>query len=137
MTDLRFPRVGVGGLIFREGNVLLQLRTKPPERDHWNIPGGKVEWGERIEDALLRELFEELGARFSIARLLCITDHIVPEDNAHWVSPAYLVTLVNGEPTNREPDQAASIKWFPLDALPSPLTLTASNAVRAFLGTLG
>jgi 8-oxo-dGTP diphosphatase len=133
VPDSLYPRVGVGGLIVRGREVLLQLRTKSPERDHWNIPGGKVEWGEKVEDALLRELSEELGATFSIKRLLCVTDHIVPIDHAHWVAPAYLVELVSGEPVNMEPDHATTIKWFLVDDLPSPLTLTARNALSHFL----
>jgi ADP-ribose pyrophosphatase YjhB (NUDIX family) len=50
---------------------------------------------ERVEDALARELEEELGIDVEVEALLCVTNHIVHADNAHWVSPAYLVRVIS------------------------------------------
>jgi len=131
------PRVGVGGLVIRDDEVLLQLRAKPPEAGRWDIAGGKVEWGETVENALLRELREEIGSKCRIVKLLCVTNHIVPDDDAHWVAPAFLVVIEEGEPTNLEPESAAEVAWFRLDALPEKLTKTAANALAHFAENTG
>jgi 8-oxo-dGTP diphosphatase len=130
------PKVGVGGVILDDGKVLLLLRKKAPEAGYWSLPGGRVEFMERVEDALKRELKEELGIEAEIDSLLCITDHIVPEDDAHWVSPAYLVRRVSGVPENLEPEKTAAIEWFPLAHLPEKLGLAAKSALEHILSRL-
>ena len=125
------PKVGVGGVILKDGKVLLLLRKKPPEVGFWSLPGGRVEFGERLEDAVVRELREELGIIVEVEWLVCVTDHIVPADNAHWVSPTYRVRLVSGVPQNREPDKTVAIEWFSLSGLPENLSITAKSALRS------
>jgi ADP-ribose pyrophosphatase YjhB (NUDIX family) len=130
--DSLYPRVGVGAVVLQQTRVLLQLRKRPPEAGFWSLPGGRVEFMELLEDALLRELREELGIDVEIEALLCVTNHIVRAENAHWVSPAYLVRVVSGVPQNREPDKTAAIKWFPLSSLPDNLSVTARSALKAY-----
>jgi 8-oxo-dGTP diphosphatase len=129
----RFPRVGVGGMILRDNKVLLLLRKKAPESGFWSLPGGRVEFMECLEDALVRELREELGIEVEVVSLLCVTNHIVHADNAHWVSPAYLVRLVSGVPQNLEPEKTAGIEWVPLSRLPDNLGAAARSAITAYL----
>ncbi len=128
------PRVGVGVLVVDDaGRALLTLRRFPPEAGCWSILGGRLEGYERLEDCAVREAREEAGVEVVLERLLCITDHILPAEEQHWVSPAYLGRIVRGEPENREPDKAAAVEWFDLGKLPAELTLTARNAIAAFL----
>jgi 8-oxo-dGTP diphosphatase len=127
------PRVGAGVLLLDEsGRVLLTLRKLPPEAGHWSILGGKVDFLETVQDCAIREAFEEAGVRIVIDRLLCITDHLLPAENQHWVSPSYLARIVEGNARNREPDKAAELRWFGLDELPANLTMTARNAIAAY-----
>lgn len=128
------PRVGVGAIVLSPDGrrMLLQLRNKAPEKDHWSIPGGKVEPMERIEDAIIRELKEELGIDVEIERLLCVTNHILPTENVHWVAPAFLVRVLAGTPVNLEPHATKEIKWFDLADLPERVTLTTASALHAF-----
>ena len=129
-----YPRVGVGGVILDDQNrVLLQLRKKSPEAGFWSLPGGRIEFMERVEDALVREFKEELGVDITIERLLCVTNHILPEENVHWVSPAYQVRIVSGKPSNQEPMSTTTIEWFFLSELPENLTTTARSAISAYL----
>lgn len=132
------PRVGVGALVVNErGEVLLARRGRPPEAGCWGILGGKVEFGERLMETAIREVEEECGLQVRIERLLCVTDHIVLDEGAHWVSPAYLCTVVGGTLVHREPEAILEIGWFGLDGLPGPLTLTAQNALQAYRGGEG
>ena len=126
------PRVGVGVLIVDDfARALLTLRCRPPEAGAWSIVGGRVEFGERLADCAVRESLEEAGVVIAVRQLLCVTDHIVPDEHEHWVAPAFLARIVAGEPRNREPDKAAELRWFPLTALPTNLTITARNAIEA------
>jgi 8-oxo-dGTP diphosphatase len=128
------PRVGVGVLIVDErGRVLLTLRKFPPEAGCWSIVGGKVDFLEAIEDGAIREASEEVGLRISIDRLLCITDHLLPDEGQHWVSPAYLGRILGGEVRNCEPEKTEEVGWFRSGELPRNLTMTARNAIAAYL----
>jgi 8-oxo-dGTP diphosphatase len=128
-----YPQVGVGALIVDDANrVLLMLRNKAPEVNHWSIAGGRVEFMEPLEQAIVREVKEELGVVVLVEELLCVTNHILADERAHWVAPAFLVRIIDGKITNREPATTQKIQFFPLDALPSNLTLTARNAIRAY-----
>ena len=130
--DSQQVRVGVGAVVVQHTQVLLLLRKKPPEAGFWSLPGGRVEFMELVEDALIRELREELGIDVAIEALLCVTNHIVTAENAHWVSPAYLVRVVSGVPKNLESDKTAAIQWFPLSSLPDNLSVTARSALTAY-----
>ncbi len=83
-------RIGVGAVVFRGDEVLLVRRGKPPFLGHWSIPGGGLEFGERLEDAARREVMEETGIEVEISGLIGVfeatpgeagqTDHIVMVD---------------------------------------------------------
>jgi ADP-ribose pyrophosphatase YjhB (NUDIX family) len=127
-----FVGVGVGGVIVRQSKILLLLRKKPPECNHWTIPGGAIEFGEKVEDALLRELIEEIGVQTRIVAPLGLTDQILPLEGTHWVSLRFLVEIVAGEPENACPESHSRIAWFPLEALPAAVTITTREAVVAY-----
>ena len=125
------PRVGVGVLILNDANeVLLTLRNRPPEVGCWSIVGGKVEFMERLEDAAKREAFEETGLEVALDRLLGVTDHLLPDENDHWVAPAYLARIIGGRLRNAEPEKTKAVQFFLLNKLPNNLTLTARNALE-------
>jgi len=133
MHDSYVPRVGVGVLLVDElDRVLLTLRNRPPEAGCWSIVGGKLDFLETLEECAAREAREEVGVEVSIQSLLCVTDHCLPQENQHWVSPAYLAKVRAGQAVNCEPKKTADVRWFALDRLPANLTMTARNAIRAY-----
>jgi len=132
MHETSHPRVGVGVLLTdTQGRVLLTLRKLPPEAGCWSIVGGKVDFLETLEQCAIREAREEVGVEISLRSLLCVTDHCLPGENQHWVSPAYLGQILSGEATNCEPRKTREVRWFALDHLPTNLTMTARNAINA------
>ena len=132
-----YPKVGVGGIVLQDGKVLLLLRKNAPEAGSWSLPGGRVEFKERLEDAVVRELREELGITVEVESLVCVVNHIVPEENAHWVAPAYRVRVVSGVPMNVEPEKTAAIEWFLMSNLPVNLSSSARSALAALRTTVG
>jgi 8-oxo-dGTP diphosphatase len=127
------PKVGVGVLLIDEHErVLLTLRSLPPEAGCWSIVGGKLDYLETLEECAVREASEEVGVQISINSLLCVTNHLLPQERQHWVSPAYLGRVVKGEARNCEPAKTHAVRWFRLDQLPPNLTMTARNAIEAY-----
>jgi mutator protein MutT len=120
-----FIGVGVGAIIVDgEGRVFLAKRgvQAQNERGLWEFPGGAVEYGETLRDALKREIHEEYGIVIEVGDLLTVTDHILPEEHQHWVSPSYICKIVDGIPTIIEPEKCEEIGWFALENIPSALT---------------
>ena len=131
---LHNPKVGVGVLLAdAQGRILLTLRKRAPEANHWSIVGGKLDYFEPLEKCAAREALEEVGVEIAIERLLCVTDHCLPQEDQHWVAPAYLGRIIKGVATNCEPDKTEEVRWFAPAELPANLTMTARNAIRAFL----
>ncbi len=125
------PGVGVGAAILRGGKLLLVLRLREPEAQHWGLPGGKVDWGEGVRAACAREIMEELGLTITPGALLCMADTIDAGDGMHWTAPVYLVEDCVGDPAVMEPDKMGGCGWFPLDALPERVTRATLAAVQA------
>jgi 8-oxo-dGTP diphosphatase len=121
-------RVGCGAAILRGERLLLVKRRKAPEAGFWSLVGGKVDFLERAEEAVVRETREEVGVAIELGSLLCLVQ-MIGIDGQHWVSPVYRAALASGEPVNREPDKIAEIGWFALDAPPAPLAQAAREAI--------
>jgi len=131
------PRVGVGVLLIdAQSRVLLTERLLPPEVGCWSIVGGKLDYLETLEECAIREAREEVGVEIAIESLLCITEHRLPSEDQHWISPAFLARIVAGEASNREPHKTRDVRWFALNALPAHLTMTARNAIDFYCSSL-
>jgi len=109
--------IGTGALIFNdEGKVFISKRGKKSRNEpgKWDFPGGAVEFGERCEDAIIREIKEEFNMDIKIVELLEVVNHIIPNENQHWVSPSYIARHISGNPKIMEPDKTDEIKWINL-----------------------
>lgn len=95
------PVVGVGGVIVRGDRALIIKRAHEPRRGEWSIPGGTVEVGERLTDALRRELREETGLDVEVGPVLELFDriHHDPEGRVryHFVIVDYLCHAPDGD----------------------------------------
>lgn len=103
------PVMGVGGVIVDRGRTVLIRRGTEPLLGQWSIPGGTIELGETIEEAVRRELREETGLEVRVLELIELFDRIYVENGAvpaqdrkkpryHYVIADYLCELVGGEP---------------------------------------
>ena len=126
----RVPGVGCGAAIVRNGQILLIKRLRPPEAGCWSLPGGKVDYLERVADAVVREIQEEIGVAIALERMIGMVE-MVGLDDQHWVSPIYRARIVAGEPRVCEPEKHAELAWFALDRAPAPLSLAARDAFAA------
>ncbi len=91
--------MGVGGVVLIDGRVVLIRRGKEPLRGRWVIPGGTVELGETLQDALVREMEEETGLIVRPREVVLVFDRIQREGSAvqyHYVIVDYLCDYVSG-----------------------------------------
>lgn len=93
--------VGVGAVLVHQGRVLLIRRGKPPLEGRWVVPGGTVELGETLEEALVREVREEAGLEVRPVEVVTVFDRVERRDGRvlyHYVIVDYLCDYVGGEP---------------------------------------
>lgn len=111
----------VAAIIQRDGAYFATQRGYGEFEGMWEFPGGKIEPGERPEDALQREIQEELGIDITINRFLCTTDYDYP--SFHLTMHCYLCEIKSGEIELREHKSARwltaetldSVEWLPAD----------------------
>jgi 8-oxo-dGTP diphosphatase len=108
MTDsVPLPVPAVGVICLRGDEVLLIRRGTPPRIGEWSLPGGRIEPGERVVDAALRELAEETGVQARILGLVDVVDGLFPEAGRHYVLIDYVAQWISGEPVAGDDATAA------------------------------
>jgi len=95
------PILAVSAAVFRDGRVLLARRAKEPMGGRYSLPGGVVEIGETLTEAVKRELFEEVGVE---AEIIAFNRHVEPilregaRIRAHFVIASFVARWRSGEP---------------------------------------
>lgn len=115
------PRIGVGVLIFREGQLLLGQRLGSHGAGDWSAPGGHLEFGETPQQCAEREVWEETGLTLGATTLGPFTNDVFPVEQKHYVTLFVLAHAASGTPQRCEPEKCAGWQWFDLDNLPQPL----------------
>jgi len=107
------PILGVGALIFRDDCILLAERGKEPLKGYWSLPGGVVEVGETLDQAIRREVREETGLDVEVVEVLEIFERIMRDAEGrpeyHYVLIDYLCLAPNGEA--RPASDVAQVAW--------------------------
>lgn len=121
------PIPAVIAVVIRDGNALLVRRANPPDEGLWGFPGGKIEFGETVTDAALRELQEETGITAEARDVITTLDVLVPSEGGgirqHYILIAVRCRWLSGEPVAG--DDALEARWFPvknLDAATLPMS---------------
>jgi len=113
------PIVGVGGVIFDGASVLLARRGQEPAKGTWSLPGGAVELGEQVVDALKREIQEEIGIEIEVGGLVKVLDRVLRDEEEriryHYVIVDYWGWKVSGEP--KPGSDTSEICFVPLEEI--------------------
>lgn len=128
LEEWRQPRLTVDVLVEDgDGRILLVRRANPPPG--WAIPGGFVDYGETIEAAAVRELREETGLPVTLTAQFHTYSDPARDPRHHTITTVFLGRAA-GEP--RAGDDALEARFFPPDALPSPLAFDHAAVLRDF-----
>lgn len=130
----RPPALTVDGVVVRNGCLLLIRRGNEPFKGRYALPGGFVDYGERTEDAVVREVREETGLNTSVRGLVGVYSDPARDPRGHTVSVVYLLAVSGGEPAGG--DDALTAEFLPLDRLPE-LAFDHDIVVKDALALLG
>lgn len=134
MRQPQRPIVDVHLLLVRDGQILLTQRRGGYATGGWHAPSGKVDTGESILDAVIREGAEEVGVLVQPTDLRCVhTLHVHHPHEEPRIGWFFEATRWTGEPTNQEPDKCAAIGWFTLDGgLPNTMIPYPEAGILAY-----
>jgi ADP-ribose pyrophosphatase YjhB (NUDIX family) len=106
------PVVGVGGVVVQNGRALIVKRAHEPRKGEWSLPGGMVELGEGLVEAVKREIKEETGLEVEVGDVVEVFDRVHRQGDRvqyHFVIVDYLCHPVGG--TLHAGDDAEAIAW--------------------------
>jgi ADP-ribose pyrophosphatase YjhB (NUDIX family) len=139
--DRRYPKrplVGVGALILKRDRILMAQRGKQPLKGWWSLPGGALELGEALADAVRREVMEETGLSIEPVKVFEIFERIIRDakdaPEYHYVLIDYLCRVKGG--ALRAGDDVCAVEWVRRRDLPRLRITEGTLAVieRAFDG---
>jgi len=112
----RKPSVTADGIVTRGSDILLIRRGKEPFKGAYALPGGFLNYGERLEDCVVREVLEETGVKTSIVDLVGVYSAPDRDPRGHFVTAVFHLQPISG--TAKGGDDASSAEWVPMDRLP-------------------
>ena len=119
--------IGVGGygFIVNGGKVLLIRRVG---KQMYELPGGTVEFGEKVVDTIRREVKEETGVEISVKEMMSVKETI--EETKHWIGFGYRCEYVSGDAKNMEPSKHAEVGWFGIDSMPEDISYMCREGLK-------
>jgi 8-oxo-dGTP diphosphatase len=112
------PQLAVSAAIFRDGKVLLVRRARSPAKGFYSLPGGRVEFGESLQQALAREVDEETGLGIEIIGLAGWREVLPAAPSAgHYLIMSFAARWIAREPVLN--DELDDVRWVAPDALAS------------------
>jgi len=115
--DWRKPSVTADGIVVKDEKVLLIKRGKEPFKGHYALPGGFLNYGETLEECVVREMQEETGLKTEVIGLVGVYSSPDRDPRGHFVTAVYHLRPIGG--SLKAGDDAAEAEWIPLDKLPS------------------
>ncbi len=111
------PIVGVGAIIIHDGKMLIVKRGSDPGKGKWSVPGGLVELGETVKEAVEREVLEECNLKVEASHLIDIVDNIIRDKNGrikyHFIILDFFAKLRGGK--LKPNSEIIEAKWVPID----------------------
>ncbi|MCK4849534.1 MAG: NUDIX domain-containing protein, partial [Candidatus Heimdallarchaeota archaeon] len=110
--------LGVGGVVIHEQKVLLVKLTYGPAKGKWLIPGGLVDCGETLQDAVKREIFEETGVQVQPRGIIGVRSMVRTKDHLTDLYSILICEVVDSpEILVKDELEVSEVRWMPLDEL--------------------
>ena len=126
----KIPALTVDGIVILEGQLVLIRRKNPPFQGAFALPGGFVEYGETVEEAVVREVEEETGLLTRIKNMVGVYSDPDRDPRGHTVSIAFELETISG--SLQAGDDASTASLHPLDKLPE-LAFDHSRIIKYYL----
>jgi len=117
---MEFPEVTTHAILLDETRtrILLVKWRNPSGQKVWGFPGGHIKIGEKVKDAVIREVEEETGYQIEVNRLLGVYDNIIRDVSskktiAHIINIIWMAKIMSGALDSREDEEIIRAKWFP------------------------
>ncbi len=133
MENGKNPKANVDILVVRDGKILLGLLTerwKYQGKLVWGVPGRDIRFGERISDAVRRDIREELDCGVTKQKVICVNANYALGN--HYVGVG-VIAEIEGEPQNLIPEDWSEWKWFSKNEIPQNLFPPAKNLINCYL----
>jgi 8-oxo-dGTP diphosphatase len=130
MKKPKSPILTVDGIILKDSKVLLERRMVKPFLGYWALPGGHVDYGERVERAVRREIKEELGISVRIRKLVGVYSDPKRHPWYHTVAIVFLCQKTTGKVSTS--NEVSEFKYFSLKALPEKMAFDHRKIINDF-----
>jgi|SRR3989344_2133282 len=130
---------GLGVILEKDGKILLGMRHPDPDKadsafrsaGEWCLPGGKIDWGETLEEGAIREVKEETGIIIKNPQVISV--HNCKNEHAHFLTAGLIAHEWEGEATVMEPDEIIEWKWFNLNDLPKERYFPSFEVIENYM----
>ena len=132
MSDRPTFPIGINVFVVKDGKLLLGKRKGTSGEGQWGLPGGHLEYGEKMPDAARRELKEETSLEAGeVSFINMVNDN--GNDRRHYIQVGFLVKDFKGEVKLMESERCFEWKWFSLDTLPEEIFFGHKKQIELFL----
>jgi len=134
LMSCKNPSITADGILLKDKQILLVQRKNEPFKGKWALPGGFVEYGEKTEDTVVREVFEETGLKTKICGLAGVYSDPKRDPRGHTITVAYVLEITSG--TLKASDDASAVKFFKVNKLPTlsfDHEIIINDAIQRFL----
>ncbi|MFH0889842.1 MAG: NUDIX domain-containing protein [Candidatus Aenigmatarchaeota archaeon] len=131
--DSKEPKVSLDILVVKDGKFLLGLLTDKWNyggKPVWGVPGREINFGEKIGDALRRNIKEEFGCNATVYNIICVNANYALGN--HYIGIG-AVAKIDGEPKLLIPEDWKKWEWFSEDKIPKNLFPATKNLVECYL----
>lgn len=116
LMSYKIPSITADGILLKDNQILLVQRKNEPFKGKWALPGGFVEYGEKTEDTVVREVFEETGLKTKIRELAGVYSDSKRDPRGHTITVVYILKRSGGK--LKAGDDASDVKFFKVNKLP-------------------